>query len=328
LVLFNRNSLLRMLGVLLFLFLLTGGRGVVVYGQTADVTIESLAVDVWPEYDRPSVLVLLTGFLPAGTPLPATVTVPVPENADVTAVARIDQTGGLFADITFEESVEGQVTLTTPDPRFRVEYYVPFELEGDERSFVFEWESETPVTEMLVSVQQPVAAEGMVVDPAVFSVTTRADGFQYHNLSPVEVPAGERFSLEVSYSRAMTTLSAELAQPTTADETTTTTEQPEPAAPPAMNWQTILLASGGVAVLAVGVWMIFGERLLAARKGGVTARPTPKAARPRTREREMEGEVETAEIETPTYVQFCHHCGQKSDPDDRFCRSCGTRLKR
>ena len=31
----------------------------------------------------------------------------------------------------------------------------------------------------------------MTTDPAAFSVTPRQDGFQYHNLSPIDVPAGE-----------------------------------------------------------------------------------------------------------------------------------------
>lgn len=44
-------------------------------------TIDSLTIEFWPDYDRASVLVLLTGALPADTTLPATVTLPIPETA-------------------------------------------------------------------------------------------------------------------------------------------------------------------------------------------------------------------------------------------------------
>lgn len=307
----------------MLLLFLVGGRTVSVQAQTAVTTIDSLAVDIWPEYDRAAVLVLLTGFLPADTPLPATITIPLPENADLNAVARITAEGSLFADITFDESVSGQVTLTTPDPRFRVEYYMPYALEEDTRSFTFEWETDVDVRELLVSVQEPVAADSMATEPAAFSVTPRQDGFQYHNLSPVEVPAGESFTLVVNYSRTISQLSAELVQPETAAETTTT-GQPETTPETSPNWPTIVLASGGVAVLAVGAWMLLGERLVAARRGSVKSRPAPVVPRPKKRESVRETAVE----ETPTFVQFCHHCGQKTAPDDRFCRSCGTRLKR
>src|SRR5690606_4323832 len=46
--------------------------------QTPSAALASLAVELWPDYDRPAVLVLLTGALPASAPLPATVTIPVP----------------------------------------------------------------------------------------------------------------------------------------------------------------------------------------------------------------------------------------------------------
>jgi hypothetical protein len=303
-------------GLLVLLFLV-GGRVTNVRAQTAVTTIDSLAVDIWPDYDRAAVLVLLTGFLPADTPLPATITIPLPDDADLNAVARITAEGNLFDDIAFDESIGGQVTLTTPDPRFRIEYYMPYTLEGNERSFSFEWESDLAVGEILVSVQQPVATDDLTTEPAAFSVTPRQDGFQYHNLSPVEVPAGESFTLTVTYSRAVSQLSAELLQPAETTETTTA-NQPEPPTGTSLNWQTVLIASGGVAVLAVGAWMLFGERLVAAK-----SRPAPVSTRPKKRERERESAVS----ETPTFVQFCHHCGQKTAPADRFCRSCGTRLK-
>ncbi|MFZ0546716.1 MAG: zinc-ribbon domain-containing protein [Candidatus Promineifilaceae bacterium] len=300
-----------------------------VHAQTGGATIESLAVDLWPDYDQPSVLVLLTGFLSADTPLPATITIPLPEDADLNAVARITETGDLIADITYNETGDGQVTLTTPESRFRIEYYIPYTSDGDERDFGFQWQANIPVTELLVSVQQPVATSELTTDPDAFSVTTRQDGLQYHNLDGVEVPAGESFSMSVSYTRSVDQLSSELLQPSDTAETTTSSQSQTPSAG-GLNWQTIVLASGGVALLAVGMWAAFGERFLASRRASAKSRPTPVVSRPKKSKPRVETTKPrpTSPASSPSSVQFCHHCGQNIAPNDRFCKSCGTKLKR
>ncbi|MCZ7667115.1 MAG: hypothetical protein M5U34_07785 [Chloroflexi bacterium] len=38
--------------------------------------IESLIVDLWPDYDQEKVLIMFTGALPADAPLPASITIP------------------------------------------------------------------------------------------------------------------------------------------------------------------------------------------------------------------------------------------------------------
>jgi hypothetical protein len=90
-------------------------------GQGPVTTLESLAIFIWPDYDRPSVLVLLTGTLAGDEPLPAVVTFPLPEDAQLNAVARIDSQERMIDDISYSTDA-GKLTLTTPDPRFQVEY--------------------------------------------------------------------------------------------------------------------------------------------------------------------------------------------------------------
>ncbi len=167
--------------------------------------------------------------------------------------------------------------------------------------------------------QEPVDTVILTTEPAEFSVTPRQDGFQYYNLSPETLAAGDSFSLQVTYSRSSSELSAGRVQPAATTQAGTN-EQSQTPANTGLNWPIIVLASIGAAVLAVGAWMLFGERLRAGRTA--PARPKPVRNRPSVNEPET-----AAANETTTYVQFCHHCGQKSDPSDRFCRSCGTRLK-
>jgi hypothetical protein len=53
---------------LILILLMLSGTG---HAQDKVTAIDSLAVEIWPDYDQASVLVLLTGTLPAGTKLPA-----------------------------------------------------------------------------------------------------------------------------------------------------------------------------------------------------------------------------------------------------------------
>ena len=94
-------------------------------------------IELWPDFDRASVLVLLTGALPSDAPLPATVTLPIPEDAEINAVARMDNLGGLFTDIDFDDTQPGQITLNLTEPVFRIEYYIPYRSDGEQRDYSF-----------------------------------------------------------------------------------------------------------------------------------------------------------------------------------------------
>ena len=90
--------------------------------QTPVSVIDSLDIEIWPDYDRASVLVLLTGALPGDTRLPASVTLPLPGGAQINAIARIDSKDGSMKDDIFSSNdPPDTLTFVTPDLRFRVE---------------------------------------------------------------------------------------------------------------------------------------------------------------------------------------------------------------
>ncbi len=262
--------------------------------------LQWLTIDLWPDYDRSSVLVLMTGALAADAPLPAQVSLPLPANATLNAVARIDDAGQMIDDIVFENS-GGLLTLTTPDRRFRVEYYLPYSGDGLQRQFTFNWPGGPGAAQMDLSVQQPLAAASIAVQPEPETVITGSDGLQYHNLPMRALGAAEAFSVTVSYIM-------------TAEQLSATGLAPGPAAPAdgattaagAANWPLILGAAGaGLLVAAVG-WHLYSSR---------TARRAPPKPRP-------------ARAGAPGRAAFCHECGAQASAEDRFCRQCGTRLKR
>ncbi len=110
------------------------------FAQNAVPVIDSLDLEIWPDYDKASVLVLLTGTLPGDTRFPASVTLPLPEAAQLNAVARFDRKdGNMKDDIFWSTDSPGTLTFITPDLRFRVEYYLPYTVNKTQRSFDYSW---------------------------------------------------------------------------------------------------------------------------------------------------------------------------------------------
>ncbi len=148
----------------LLLFLLAMILPATGHTQGQVTVIDALVVDLWPDYDRASVLVLLTGTLSADTKLPATVLFPVPETAQLNAVARIDSSDGIMKDDILSGPVPGGFRFTTPDLRFRVEYYLPYAVNNNRRTFNFTWLADLSVNRLQVKVQQPIYASSLATE--------------------------------------------------------------------------------------------------------------------------------------------------------------------
>ncbi len=273
--------------------------------QTEVTALEKLQVDLWPDYDRSAVLVLLTGALPEGTTFPAMVTLPLPEGADFNVVARIDASDGNMKDDIEFTTDAGKVSFTTPDLAFRIEYYLPYTADGLNRSFNFTWVGGMPVNQLQVSVQQPTAATSLITEPAATSSVTGRDGFTYHTLPAQVVPAGQPYAVRLNYTMSSAQLSVPQAGPLITDvQTTGFTSRVAPESGP--DWPIIVAAAVAIALaVALITWQI------------ATSRATAKSRKPRP-----------VRVESSTStVRYCHICGQPLQSGDKFCRECGTAVK-
>lgn len=292
--------------------------------------LQSLAVELWPDYDRPAMLVLLTAELPADATLPATLTIPVPAGADIHAVASFNEAGALMSDVDYSVN-NGQMTLTTPANRFRVEYYTPYEADGNDYSYVYNWMSDFDVDQITVVVQQPLAAVDFRIDPpASGTAAERGDSLTYHTLPPRSVAAGEPFTVTVNYTVEAPVLSA----PTTSGTTGVSDATTAPPVAAAGNFNPLwLLAGAGALALIGGAWYMGRQQGQAAgrtRKPQPT-RPAKAKSEPKTKKAAAPPAKSAASAKPVTPAEparFCHNCGQRAHPDDTFCRSCGAELKR
>jgi hypothetical protein len=273
------------------------------FAQNPVSVIDALDIEIWPDYDKPSVLVLLTGTLPGDTRLPASVTLPLPEAARLNAVARIDRKdGNMKDDILSSTDPSGRLTFITPDLRFRVEYYLPYTVNKTQRSFDYTWLAAVSVNNFKLRVQRPSSASTLYTEPATANVVKSGDGFDYHTFPARAVPAGQSFSLRVDYKMTNAQLSATSMPPPN-------TNMQTPALPaasstgPGINWALAAVVSGGLIIIVAVIWQIASRR------------PSPKIRKPID-----------SRVEKQSRAKFCRNCGEPIDEDDRFCRGCGSKL--
>ena len=272
------------------------------HAQDKATAIDSLLIELLPDYDRASVLVLLTGALPADTKLPATVLVPIPKTAQLNAVARIDSSDGQMKDDILSSPVPNGVSFITPDLRFRVEYYFPYAANNNQRTFSFSWLASISVNEFKLKIQRPLFASQLTTEPASINVFSGEDGFTYYTFPEQAIPAGQSFSVRVDYTMSTDQLSAEgLAPPSTRQQESGLPSTTKTGAN--FNWSLLAFAAAGLIIIVVFVWKIAIRR-------SESKRPEPHNT--------------TAKKES--YSKFCSNCDNPVDTDDKFCSNCGAGL--
>ncbi len=283
--------------------------------------LEFLEAELWPDFDQQALLVILSGTLPATAPLPATITLPLPQEATIHAVARVDAQGNLV-NMEYDNLIPGQLTLNVDDPGFRIEYYVPYQSDGDMRKINFRWLADLSVDQFVTTFQQPSSATDVSLTPAADRTLNGQYDLLYHEISGVAVPAGVPYTFEASYRMVRPELSVEgidLQQPAV----------PQPVLPQQgqdgsdstnFNWPIVVAAAAVVLAFAAAAWLIFSGRNRSQR----VIKPRP-AARSQQRRPGSGGRESTYSPRNKS--KFCHECGQALDPADKFCHSCGSKVK-
>lgn len=271
--------------------------------QNPVAVIDTLDIEMWPDYDRPSVLVLLTGTLPGDTRLPASVTLPIPQGAQLNAIARIDgKDGKMKDDILSSTDSPGTLTFVTPDLRFRVEYYLPYTGNDNRRAFDYTWLADISVNNLQLRIQRPASASDLSTEPATANVARGGDGFDYHTFPVRAVEAGQPFSLHVEYLTTAAQLSATQMPPANAG-TQTAASAVAPGTDSGLNWALVAVVAGGLLIFGAVIWQV-------ASRCSANSIRKPVASG----------------VKTQSRAKFCSDCGEPLDKGDRYCGGCGLKL--
>jgi hypothetical protein len=279
-----------------------------------EVIINELQVRLWPEYDRPNLLVIYDFVLAPGTTLPAKATLRIPLDAEVIAVANF--VNGQLTNVPFEGPVTNgewqEVTMSiTSNSAYHLEYYTALQKNGSNRHFNYIWPGDYSINTLVVEVQEPVNTTSFSSKPALPNTGKSENGLSLHSGTFGSVKAGEQWVLGVDYTRSTDELSAtgqgvqpggDLLDQTGATNSATTQFL--------ARYLPYILASVAVLLIAVGVAWYW-----------LSGRDTTSGHRGRKRH-------STQPVSAQSDQAYCHQCGKRAQPGDKFCRACGIRLRR
>jgi hypothetical protein len=270
--------------------------------ESSDIDqLAAMNVRLWPEFDQQAMLVILEIFLPEDVDLPARVVVPLPARVpEPHAVAYVTPEGELF-NAVYELSPQGQWMLLAVDAEtreLRVEYYDILAIDGQERSYRYDWPGGIDIAQLGFEVLPPAGAQNVRIAPEA-EQGTAASGQPVYSQVMGPTSAQETLTIDVAYEGELVAF-----------------ERPEGVTggtPDVNQWLPWVI--GGVALLLVGGggWMLLRDR-----------KPTPKRKKRRRRSASEQKEPDSG---MDAAVVFCHVCGARSIASDRFCRQCGSELR-
>jgi hypothetical protein len=273
----------------------------------SNAVLSFVTVQLWPEYDQPSMLVIVDFQLAANTTLPATLTFRIPPDANLIAVAT-DIGGGQFMNVPYEEptaSGEYQVfdmIIEDTNPH-RFEYYQPLSFNGEERIFSYLWDNGYEVTAFQYLFLEPMDVTSVSLDPNYTSQET-FNGLKYYEGSTVPLTAGEQFTLNLKYTK---TTDALVSQAQTVQASDPVNED-TPGRVSLTNSLPYIIGGLGLIMITGGLMYYFQWGRRSASK---------------SRRRHSSG----GDAETSGADAYCPQCGARAKPSDRFCRTCGARLR-
>jgi hypothetical protein len=281
----------------------------------APVVIDKLQVDIWPEYDRPDVLVIYRITLSPQTKLPAKMSLRIPSQVGKPYNLAIKDVDGLLYNLENYTLTQQNnwllVSFVTPSADIQLEYYDPsLQKQQTLRNYQYTWPGDYAVTTLTFQVQQPANSTQMEISPDMGTGRQGGDGLTYFTSIAGQIEAGKQFQLKMSYQKANDTLSF----------------TPAPVGPIQPITQSTAGRTGFMEVLP---WIlgVFGFLLIAVglfwywQSGRRPMRPARLYTKPE-RVREISGSTTAA----ASHI-YCHQCGKRATKGDLFCRACGTKLR-
>jgi len=275
-----------------------------------NVTIGEMTVQLWPEYDHPDMLVMYSFTLAAGSVLPADVQVRIPANADLNAVAKVED--GSMVNVPYDAPIKDGdsviIKLQIDDlSSYRVEYYAPLEKNGAARSYNLVWDADYSIDSLYIQFQQPPTATNLKSTPALPNVSPVSGGIHYHDLDVGELAAGNSFTWSLSYEKTNDDLTVS-SMPVEAGGGTLPDANATLSSFSLSDSLPLILVGIGILLIAGGlIYFFLAEKRNTASEDG-RKRHLPSAA-------------------TAGGNIYCHECGSRASSGDKFCRSCGAKFR-
>jgi hypothetical protein len=287
-------------------------------GAQGETKLDSININLWSEFDQPSMLVIYEFTVSQDTPLPAEVILRFPKDSNLFAVAEAKD-GKWINKAPVAPPAEGEgwqtswQTITIRAESYqphRMEYYQPLKLDGNNRQFKFHWFGDYYVKAFTVNFLVPGDSTELVTSPSAEDTKISEDGSLISgSVTKNDLKIMNSFKFELSYQRTSTALINPLDESTTQVEPVAPIGEDTPGRVSITNLPWII---GGFGLALIGIALFTYWRSTQAQ---------PNENQPRRRHRQKVGEP------SEEGQAYCHECGARALAGDRFCRTCGSRLR-
>jgi len=282
------------------------------------VAISRMEIDIWPEYDRPQVLVMYRVQISNETRLPVRISLRIPAKAISPYKVATRDLDGLLYNLEYSLQPEGnwtQIVMTTSSNEIYIEYYDPRIIKTDnDRRYDFSWICDYPIEKLMVKVQEPKNSTGLEITPSMESGELNIyDGLVYYGYDFGALPVGITFNTSLTYRRTSAELSASNLPVTAATpfyENTGFSHSISKVITQVLDNRS-LVVSGSLILAAILLMVVVS--LVA----GSWSNPFRRWAKDRGKDAEQTGDL-------AIQSQYCPHCGKRIYPGDRYCRGCGN----
>lgn len=277
--------------------------------------LSQLTISVWPEHDKPTVLVLLDGTLADSSNLPRQFSVLIPSSAQLLVATFVNADGSFAPEQPSTATNLGdgftRITYAVATSKFHLEYYDDLLRGAPDKTMDFVYKAQSPADQATLEIQQPLKATNFSVSPATQTTRNGTDGFKYFVQDLAAVSAGQTITAQVKYTKTDP-------NPSVLPTLPSITPIPAPVAPAASPspWSSIFILAG---VVALGIVAVIGFFVFQKR----SREPALARAASRNRTR-RNGERAAPSSQT---AAFCTQCGHGLSADDLFCPRCGTKRR-
>jgi hypothetical protein len=275
--------------------------------STTDIQLEKVKVQLFPDLNDPSIYVICDIELGDGFSTGQSISLMIPNNVKDYLAVSIDQTG-LKTSLELSTAYQGQwkiLQFTAPSSKIRLEYKDPnLTIDGNDHYFQFNWFSFYKLEILELQVQEPVNAGKLESYPKLDQFQRSGNTRSYYSTTIGPFPAEKLVTFNLWFTENAIPQTNPVLKVEPAEEIRENTPGRPPSPINLLIWFLVVESS---LITLVGVYYLWVRKKTKLR-----------------RERVYQG---LGIVNPEKQIVFCHECGKRSHPGDKFCSNCGTELR-
>lgn len=281
----------------------------------ANLDYDSVAVSIWPEFDNDQALVIYRLSLSQKTTLPAEIELRVPSTVDRLWTIAVGDSFETVSDAGVDYQFKNgdafsTITLTAKSRFIQIEFYDGIKKTDKTRDYTYQWNGDGAIGTFQFELRQPLQSADLKIAPALSAPVIDPEGFAVSSDTKINVQNGEKIIYKFSYTRETNDPSTSFLQ--------VSANNNAPVSSPSGNFLDFLpwiLGGLGALFLIVAGFLYFTSGRNRGESGDSRKRHTNR------------GTSHAPSAADPSAVAHCPECGNRSKPGDKFCRTCGAKLK-